>query len=90
VVVRRKRVPLKAPVTINNYLLFCVGATVCFDPYRPSSGRLFRKQYVYNKRCPRCTYVKLKYSTGNESIANVYKMEIYYRYVTFVNNFMSG
>jgi hypothetical protein len=38
----------KGPVTINNYLLFCDGPTTCFDPYRPSSGRLFTKEYICN------------------------------------------
>jgi hypothetical protein len=52
----------------HKYFLFC-DAPTHFGPYRPSSGRSFIQEYIYNTCCHRCAYMELKYNVINKNIA---------------------
>lgn len=44
----------------SNCLLFCDVSPTFFGPCKPSSGRLFTKEYVYKKCCLIFAYMNLK------------------------------
>jgi len=60
-----------ALVTINNHLLFCDARTTCFGLYRPSSGRPFTNEYVYNKCYQICAYMEFKYNVIHLNISKM-------------------
>ena len=39
------------------------------SPYSLLLWRSFKKEYIYNKCCPRCAYAKLKYNAVNKNVA---------------------
>jgi hypothetical protein len=55
-------IQLIAHLTINNCLFSSDAPPTCFVFNRPSSGRSFKKDYVYSKFYERYAYIQLKYS----------------------------
>jgi hypothetical protein len=45
-------------VPISKYLLLYDVPLAIFGLHMPFSGRSFTKEYIYNKGCPRCAYMK--------------------------------
>ena len=62
-------IQLIAPAVIQNSLFLCDAPTY-FSPNSPSLWRSFKMEYVYNKCCPRCAYVKLQYSVVDASVTS--------------------
>jgi len=51
-------IQLNVHVVLHNPLAFGDVLSTCLGPYRPSSGRSFTNEYIHNKWCQRCLYMK--------------------------------